>query len=140
MHRPESVWVGPHLVDIRWDVGELSRHAIEADMPQVLGLSDATGLFVVMDERLTEQKARDTLLHEILHLIMSQVSFRNVEMPSEEFIVDVVSTHLITLFRTNPDLVAYLVGSTDPSERSYLDKLTALISGEGEESGEEGEE
>ena len=138
MQRPESIWVGPFLINVSWDAGELSKQSYEADMPQVLGLSDATNLFIVMDDRLPEPKARDTLLHEVLHLILNQVSFRNVENPTEEFIVDAIATHMIMLLRTNPDLVAYLVGSTDPTERTYLDKLADLIA-VGEENGEEGE-
>lgn len=138
MKRPESVWIGPFLVSIIWDSGQLAKEAQSADLPSLAGLSDGTNLYIVIDERLTEPKARDTLIHEILHILWYQASIRNVPEPSEEFIVDVMALHILTLLRTNPDLVAYLVGSTDPTERTYIDDLIGLLEA-GEETPEEGE-
>ena len=50
-----------------------------------------------------------------------------------------MATQLLLLIRTNPDLIAYLVGSTDPSERSYLDDLIVLLAPGVGDSADEGE-
>lgn len=139
MQRPDSVWIGPFLIKIIWDSGLLAKDAQESGMPSLAGISDGSNLYIILDERLPEPKARDTLLHEIMHIMWYQAAIRNVENPTEEFIIDTMSLFLLTMMRNNPDVVAYLVGSNDPNERSYANDLIILLAPGGGEDTQDGE-
>ena len=55
-----------------------------------------------------KDKERETLLHEILHAIVT-INHLPVEMPREEELVGRMSLALITLLRDNPKLARYLL-------------------------------
>lgn len=98
---PSAVKVGPHTYQVaRRPALQMPR--VDGERPN--GCIDADGLTVTIAERLRASKARELLLHELLHGIWT------TGLQAEEEQVSALAPRLLQLLRENSDLLAYLTG------------------------------
>ncbi len=114
MKRPELVWVGAKPYTVTYSNEKIRLKSADRQKG-LLGNTDHCSLEIIIDDAPVEQVIRDTLLHEVLHCIWEDAGIRDMEM-TEEDIVGCVSPRLVSVLRVNPELVEYLVASTDEPE------------------------
>lgn len=77
------------------------------------GITDFDGDRVIIKASLRRGSMRDSLMHELLHVLFDQLpvkrELKDVREHLEEDIVFGLTPRLLDLLRENPDLVAYLV-------------------------------
>ena len=99
MDMPASVKVGPHVYPIvRRPKSQMKDH----------GLCDWNQVQILIRSRLRKSKAKEVLLHEILHACTYPTMAVVVGKTDEDF-VDVVAPTLLQVIQENPELVEYLV-------------------------------
>lgn len=101
---PETVQIGPYtycvtLVDAEVDDGETGVQ---------LGNLNLKSLEISLDRDQSPAVMADTLLHEVLHGILTQTGA--VQGDEQEQVVTALSSPLLDTLRRNPALVAYLIG------------------------------
>lgn len=113
MTLPAAVQIGPHRYDVQCDAD--ATVALRELAPDRIGSSDAGALRIQIAHHLHPSQQQDTLLHEILHMLLHQLglqpSLANASHDDdvEERVVHALAPALLDLLRRNPDLVAYLV-------------------------------
>lgn len=110
---PDHVDIGPFRYTITSD--ELARLRMqEAPQTLLLGHTDLDNLTVTLSEKLPASQARETLMHELLHVVCD-VTGLHTEWGNrkEERIVRRLSPMLLELLQRNPDLVKYLTAKAD---------------------------
>ena len=95
---PSSVKVGPHTYPI------IRRPKTEM---KDLGLCSWDAVQISIRARLKKSKAREVLLHEVLHAC-SYPTMASVQNKTDEEFVDVVAPLLLQVLQDNSDLVEYL--------------------------------
>lgn len=110
---PEHIDVGPFRYTITAD--ELARHrAQEASQTILLGQTDHNELTIVLSEKMPDGVARETLMHELLHVVNEVTGLRSKwGNAKEERIVRRLSPVLLELLQRNPEAVRFLT-SVDP--------------------------
>lgn len=116
MKRPDLIWVGalPYAVTYDHDAIRIAAANMQKD---IVGHSQHHTLQITVDNDVAEQVIRDTLLHEVLHCIWNDAGMVALEM-TEEGIISCLTPRLVSVLRVNPELVAYLVCSSDNQEDS----------------------
>lgn len=111
---PEHIDVGPFRYTITAD--ELSRHrAQEASQTILLGQTDHNELTIVLSEKMPDGVARETLMHELLHVVNEVTGLRSKwGNAKEERIVRRLSPVLLELLQRNPDAVNFLTSGDAP--------------------------
>ena len=99
MRMPLSIKVGPHVYQV------LRKTAKE--LPDALGICNFNSLEIWIRCRLRGSKAKEILLHEILHAT-THPSFNGEEKTDDESLVNAVAPVLLQVLQDNPELVAYL--------------------------------
>ena len=107
--RPTQVWVGARPYSIEYDHDKI---IIKYGGERLLGVSNHHNLTILIDDDVAEQTIRDTLWHEIMHCIWSDAGMKDLTM-TEEDMVGLVTPRLVSMMRVNPDVMAYMLWSTD---------------------------
>lgn len=92
---PESVVVGPYTYKV--GIGQTYSQ---------WGMVNHTEQKVLVDEAVTVERQRVTLMHELLHCCTELMHI--TDESSEEATVSALAPALVQVLRENPDLVAYL--------------------------------
>ena len=95
---PKTVKVGAHVYSV------LSRTAAQI---QGVGECDNTTLQIKIKQRLKRSKAKEILLHEILHAVTLQCLDGGKKLDDEDFIT-ATSPVLLQVLQDNPELLEYL--------------------------------
>lgn len=103
---PKHIILAPRVMEIRFD-DKLSEAA------GVLGAAMADTEIILLDPAQGPNVMRDTVLHEILHVLFGQaVSPKlGVTIDQEEQIVAGMSPHLLNFLRNNAECVIWMVKS-----------------------------
>lgn len=108
MKLPKTVHVGALTYSITDDRAALLERCFE-DLSRLLGSTDHVTCSIVIDDRLVEGQKRDTVLHEVLHTVISNCGLSDEwGVDKEEGIVRRITPGILAVLRDNPDLVAYL--------------------------------
>ena len=99
MDMPASVKVGPHVYTI------LRKPA--SAMPNDLGHCSTDTLQIWIRARLRKSKAREILVHELLHSCTHPSIVQGGKFTDEEFVLAVAPV-LLQVLQDNPDLLEYL--------------------------------
>ena len=99
MDMPSSVKVGPHTYSVL-------RKPAKA-MGGCLGYCDFTPLEIWIKARLRRPKAKEILVHELLHAC-TYPSFNGDDKLDDETFVNAVAPVLLQVLLDNPELVGYL--------------------------------
>lgn len=118
---PAAIKVGAFVVDVHVG-GEawLQAQVDYGDPPggNLVGHYSATRLQIALADGLPPGVARETLLHEVIHAVSHATgsmigSLGQVESDRlEEIVCSMYAGPLLAVFRDNPALVAYLLGSS----------------------------
>ena len=86
---------------------------LREDCPEAqeyIGRHDSTNSEIRLHEGLTEEHARDVLLHEIVHAFLWKGGYSNLRRVEdvEEFICTIIPGAMIRLCRDNPELAKWL--------------------------------
>lgn len=104
---PKTVKVGSSVITIKLIPYRTATHS------NIFGQYIAEDEIIELDDGLTENFVRRTLLHEIMHAIWHDQCMSNVNDISnnnrEEFIVDNMSKGLRAVFVNNPDVAKFLI-------------------------------
>lgn len=105
---PDHIDLGPFRYEVTVD--ELSRlRAQEVVQAIVLGRTDHDKLTVILNETMPVGLARETLVHEALHIVTEVCGLRaKWGNAKDERIIRRLSPMLLELLRRNPDLVRYV--------------------------------
>lgn len=95
---PKTIKVGPHVYTV-----------LRKPIPGGLGNCEFDSLQIWIKPRLRRSKAREILLHEVLHATTHPSMNGNKKYTDEE-IVNAVAPVLLEVLRDNPGLLEYLVG------------------------------
>jgi Zn-dependent peptidase ImmA (M78 family) len=87
-----------------WDVYSAKIIDINKGDEDDFGLCVAKRMHIVIRDDLSPDMERQTLLHELVHVIETQCG---IQLP--ETTVDSFATHLLYILRNNPHLLAYLL-------------------------------
>jgi len=109
--RPTQVWVGATPYSIEYNHDKLMQKCGE-ERKSLLGVSNHHNLTILIDDGVAEQVVRDTLWHEITHCLWSDAGMKDLDM-NEEDIVGLLTPRLVSMMRVNPDVMAYMLWSTD---------------------------
>lgn len=111
---PEHIDIGPFRYMLRMD--ELTRHrAQETAQTILLGHTDHDALTVILSEKMPDSLARETLMHELLHVVNEVTGLRSKwGNAKEERIVRRLSPILLELLQRNPDAVNFLTAADAP--------------------------
>jgi len=103
--RPNTVLVSPYTWQIKW-----SKAAVLSFHPNgdACGSCDLSSMTIAVDPGKSEDYARVTLLHEILHAAIRS-SDPNIESEAEEMAVASMTGPLLATIRNNPEVMAYLM-------------------------------
>lgn len=104
--RPETVYVSPYTWNIKYSKAEVLKHHPNGD---ACGSCDLESMTIAIDPGKSEDYARVTLLHEILHAAIRS-SDPNIESDAEEMAVASMTGPLLACLRDNPAVLAYLIG------------------------------
>ncbi len=107
---PEQVQIGPYLctVDQSSEIGR-SLHAEDLS-----GKSDLTAQTIAVDPEQGPDSLRDTLLHEVMHLVWGVWGLGSGPAKEhEELVVTAFATGLLDTLRRNPALVQALLSERD---------------------------
>lgn len=96
---PKTVKVGPHT----YSVLRLSKSQMNGD----LGGCDTNTLQLSVQQRLKKSKAKEILVHEMLHAC-THPSFLGDDKFTDEDFVTAVAPVLLQVIQDNPDLLLYL--------------------------------
>ncbi len=108
-----KIKIGPIKYDVEW-VKDLTSHDEERREVDLNGHILMDKCLIKVNSDLPHQRARITLLHEVLHGILF-----NADWPEhDERLISVLATGLVGVLRENPDLIAYLTGGDDESHES----------------------
>jgi hypothetical protein len=66
----------------------------------------------------SEEAARDTLVHEVLHAALRAQGFDQLEEAAEEAVVRALAPALVSFIRGNPELVEWVAGAEWPERGS----------------------
>ena len=99
MDMPKTVKVGPHT----YSVLRLSKSQMNGD----LGGCDTNTLQLSVQQRLKKSKAKEILVHEMLHSC-THPSFLGDDKFTDEDFVTAVAPVLLQVIQDNPDLLLYL--------------------------------
>lgn len=99
---PQHVQVGPHLYTIKWGSKAVRKRGR-------VGEHEAETLTISIGDRVEGSQRADTLLHEILHAILSQTALdHELDHDAAESLVLRLTPLLLSVIHDNPDLVRYL--------------------------------
>lgn len=105
---PTSVRVGALTYTLSDDRATLLERCA-ADASALFGQTDHNACTIIIDGRLAECQKRDTVLHEVTHVIVATVGLADEwGVDREEAVVRRMTPMLLSVLRDNPDLVAYL--------------------------------
>lgn len=99
MDMPATIKVGPHVYKIL--------RKSKSQMPDDLGHCSTDDLQIWVRERLRKSKAREILLHEVLHSCTHPTVIMGGKFEDEEFVLAVAPV-LLQVLQDNPDLLEYL--------------------------------
>lgn len=113
--RPESVTVGPFEWSVHWDAKAIKEFGHCAGDP-VFGQTHPNDLTIWIDPDRPEQALRETVLHELLHAVVSTFDIRvpysmgdDDGFSREERLVASLSSPLLDVLRRNPPLTGWLL-------------------------------
>jgi hypothetical protein len=109
--RPDMVWVGAKLYTIEYDHDKMMIKCGE-ERKALLGVTHHHNLTILIDDGCAEQVIRDTLWHEIMHCIWTDTGMYDLTM-NEEDIIGLITPRLVSMMRVNPDVMSYMLRSTD---------------------------
>ena len=101
---PKTVKVGTHVYSVLRRTNA-QMPVIDGDKPH--GCCDFNTLQIIIAKGLRKSKAKEFLVHEILHACTYPSFNGDTQMTDEDF-VTAVSPVLLQVVQDNPDLVAYL--------------------------------
>jgi hypothetical protein len=99
MDMPATVKVGPHVYTIL--------RKSKTQMPKDWGSCDNGRLQIWVRQRLRKSKAREILVHELMHAGLHSVTNGPSRNEEEDF-VEALSPVLLQVLQDNPELVEYL--------------------------------
>jgi hypothetical protein len=112
---PDEVKLGPHTFKIYWSQTHWNRLTLEEDgLGRLVGRTHHPKCEIYIKPGMSLSQSRDTLLHEILHVLIGTgvgLNYRvaiaeNADL--EEAIVATVTPWLLGVLRDNPAVLAYL--------------------------------
>ncbi|KKL69757.1 hypothetical protein LCGC14_2111710 [marine sediment metagenome] len=109
--RPSLVWIGARPYTIEYSHDKIMIKCGE-ERKALLGTSNHHNLTVLIDDGVAEQTIRDTLWHEIMHLVWYDAGTGDMSMNEEE-IVGTLTPRLVSMMRVNPEVMTYMLRSTD---------------------------
>ena len=103
---PKTIHVGPLDVAVKAD-------RTRSEDAKANGFCDVDELLIVIDPKQPPSLARQTLLHEVLHIASFMAGIQKepalvVDDAAEERLVHTLTPWLLSALRSNPDLIAYL--------------------------------
>lgn len=107
MTLPKRLRVGPYSYTVANDADTANRVCREREA-DLLGHTDSRALLIMVEPDQAPGQARDTILHEALHALMSLGNVYD-DPKREEEVVSQLSPLLLDLLRRNPKLVAFLL-------------------------------
>lgn len=98
MSCPKKLTIGPFRYAVM----------VPSFLPDADGATNYSQRVIAVNGSLSEQSQRETLLHEVLHAVIDQTGFRNLEKEEEEKLVASLSPPLLSVLRSNPTFVSFL--------------------------------
>lgn len=115
MIRPTRIEIGGQPFAVEWEPQNGKRLHEDSDGYWDLGTTAVYEQRLIIRTLQGEHQVRDTVLHEVIHAVISMTSQRDRFKPNddhpkhpEEPVVSAVATALLQVLRSNPDLVAWL--------------------------------
>lgn len=109
---PRKLKVGPSTYAIRDDADEMNRIS-RREKDDLFGYCDHRHLTIHIDPDQADDYKRETVLHEVLHAVVSLTNLSEEwGVEKEERMVARVAPLLLGVLRDNPKLVAYLVAAS----------------------------
>lgn len=110
---PKKIIVGPFTFAVERvpDLLETCKASEGEDIEILFGRIDWRRQAILLEANMEPETLRETLLHEICHLIWHVVGGLDEEKLEEERVVRMISPTLLDTFDRNPALVAYLFGA-----------------------------
>lgn len=114
---PTRLRVGAHVYSVHWDEVSWSRLREREDgLGALMGRAAHHTSEIFIKPDLSPSQKRDTLLHEVMHCIISVgvgVHMANIKDVSdlEEYVVSSTTPWLLAVLRDNPPILAYLLAT-----------------------------
>ena len=105
MTRPRQIIISPFTWLVKFSKQEVLKHHPSGD---ACGSCDMSSMSIAVDPGRHEDYARATLLHEILHACIRS-SDPTLDDDAEETAVAAITSPLLAMLRSNPDVVDYLI-------------------------------
>jgi hypothetical protein len=103
--------IGPVSFSITEDKTEYLEYSKNNEPHNAYGYMDYCSQRIILDKKQGPDNKADTLLHEIMHVIFTQVGGKEAfDDDDEEKIIIMFSTGLLDVMRRNKHVVEYLMG------------------------------
>jgi len=110
---PTSVQVGPFRFRVTTDRAEINRFRVENGDAHMVGQARLHEQVIAIDPALVLDQRRDTLLHEIRHVVDMVTGVYSGERETAEQNITRSTSTLLDTLRRNPALVACLVAEDE---------------------------
>lgn len=110
---PTNIKIGPFYYSVycdapSWYCGQLT--IVDQPRPYGYGFTHHKSESIYLNPNLEIMTMRDTLWHEIKHVVFRVAGFVEEDKFTEEFAIERSTAIELGILRDNPDLVAYLLG------------------------------
>ncbi len=106
---PKHVQIGPISYAVNMTQEAIGKARKECGETEMMGGIKYSQQDIVIDPDIAPDQKADTLLHEVLHGIVSNCGLKDKPL-GEEDCLGALSFALLDVLRRNPELVSYLVG------------------------------
>jgi len=112
MKLPSSIRVLGRKYSVSLDRARLNEHAVDIGAKDGLyGLTDNVDMRIWLDPESGKARQQDTLLHELLHACLDATGLdKMLGEEHEEEVANRLAPVLLEVWRSNPKLVAFLLG------------------------------
>lgn len=110
---PTTVKVGPYTYTVTLSDARIKELEKENNA-DLYGFTAHSFLEIAVSPDMADLMVRETVLHEVLHAVLYTTGISNrFSENAEEHLVRALSPALFQMLRDNPQLVTYLVGSSE---------------------------
>lgn len=96
---------------IRIGQADYTIHIFPAEHDAVYGVCLVDHQRIYLSQNQSWQQAGNTLLHEVMHAIWHQSGLNCIENPTEEAVVNIMSTWVHLVMTSNPDLAEFVLNT-----------------------------
>lgn len=109
---PTKVKIGHFNYTIDTDISRLNICKVKNSQLDITGMTCTEDQIIHIDSSTPLETVQDTLLHEIMHAMFFINSLHNIEKLTEEMIVTVYATNILTMLKENSKVAEFLLERT----------------------------